>query len=268
MSACPCLVRVVRSSRPSSCDHGYSLILRRLTTRETLHAPQSKEGTRSSRNAASAQVHAASYANVPSNVMNSSAGSRWRTTPQSGDIIPGSGFTPEGLFPKRGRRTTSRAAFQAKIDEWKRANGRRSGREKNAQCPDGRRKPRTRQVHGEQKKLPNSQRLAATRRSRPQSATSGAASNLFVISTIQALQVVHVGQLAARDVQNDYNIDFGVRSTSTHSRTIRKSILRPRGVGLQRDDLAARRADLSWVPAPSRRRALRCGARRRMESWR
>ena len=108
-------------------------------TRETSRAHQSKEGTRSRSNAASAQVNnAASYNSVPSNVLNVAyeaglAGAKVhrlkRVRAQLQRRNPDldlSKFTPEKLFPNMSLAdidALDEATFQAKIDEWKSANG-------------------------------------------------------------------------------------------------------------------------------------------------
>jgi SHAQKYF class myb-like DNA-binding protein len=115
----------------------YPLSLSTADTRETSRARQSKEGTRSRSNAASAQVNdEASYANVRSDVMQAAyeAGCRMKLVrlqnmrnalqPHHPDT-DFSGFTPKGLFPNMSLadiEALDEAAFLAPIKEWKRAN--------------------------------------------------------------------------------------------------------------------------------------------------
>ena len=117
----------------------YPLSLSTADTRETSRARQSKEGTRSRSNAASAQVNdATSYNSVPSNVMNAAykagvEGARFYRLQQTRDglrrfhpKLDYSTFTPEGLFPNMSLAdidALDEDAFMAKINKWKSDNG-------------------------------------------------------------------------------------------------------------------------------------------------
>ena len=133
-----------RRARILACDHPgrpdrVPSLVSTADTRETSRVHQSKEGTRSRSNAASAQVNnAASYNSVPSNVLNAAyeaglAGAKVhrlkRVRAQLQRHHPDldlRGLAPEVLFKNRSPAdidALDEATSQATIDEWKRANG-------------------------------------------------------------------------------------------------------------------------------------------------